>query len=37
MSHVVGQMFEGMGLNVEYVSTDSQAVYESVRARRCDA
>ena len=31
MSHVVGQMFEGMGLNVEYVSTDSQAVYESVR------
>mgnify|MGYP001812758513 CR=1 FL=1 len=31
MSHVVGQMFEGMGNNVEYVSTDSQAVYESVR------
>ncbi len=31
MSHVVGQMFESMGANVEYVSTDSQAVYESVR------
>lgn len=31
MSHVVGQLFEKMGLNVEYVSTDSQAVYESVR------
>ena len=31
MSHVVGQMFDGMGNNVEYVSTDSQAVYESVR------
>jgi glycine betaine/proline transport system substrate-binding protein len=31
MSHVVGQMFESMGNNVEYVSTDSQAVYESVR------
>ena len=31
MSHVVGQMFEAMGNNVEYVSTDSQAVYESVR------
>jgi len=31
MSHVVGQMFETMGNNVEYVSTDSQAVYESVR------
>ena len=31
MSHVVGQIFESMGNNVEYVSTDSQAVYESVR------
>ncbi len=31
MSHVVGQMFESMGNSVEYVSTDSQAVYESVR------
>lgn len=31
MSHVVGQIFEQMGNNVEYVSTDSQAVYESVR------
>ena len=31
MSHVVGQIYEEMGLNVEYVSTDSQAVYESVR------
>jgi glycine betaine/proline transport system substrate-binding protein len=31
MSHVVGQMFDGMGNNVEFVTTDSQAVYESVR------
>ena len=31
MSNVVGQMYESMGLNVEYVTTDSQAVYESVR------
>jgi len=31
MSHVVGQIFEQMGNNVEYVSTDSQAVYEAVR------
>lgn len=31
MSHVVGQIFEEAGNNVEYVSTDSQAVYESVR------
>lgn len=31
MSHVVGQIFEKMGNTVEYVSTDSQAVYESVR------
>jgi glycine betaine/proline transport system substrate-binding protein len=27
----VGQIFEQMGNNVEYVTTDSQAVYESVR------
>lgn len=31
MSHVVGGIFTDMGLNVEYVSTDSQAVYEAVR------
>ena len=31
MTHAVGQIYESMGLNVEYVSTDSQAVYESVR------
>ncbi len=31
MSHVVGQLMERMGANVEYVSTDSQAVYEAVR------
>ena len=31
MSHVVGQIFQTMGSNVEYVSTDSQVVYESVR------
>jgi len=31
MSHVVGNMYEEMGYNVEYVSTDSQAVYEAVR------
>ena len=31
MSHIVGQMFESMGNNVEFVTTDSQAVYESVR------
>ena len=31
MSYVVGNLFESMGNNVEYVSTDSQAVYESVR------
>jgi glycine betaine/proline transport system substrate-binding protein len=31
MSNVVGQIFESMGDNVEYVTTDSQAVYESVR------
>ena len=31
MSYAVGQIFESMGNSVEYVSTDSQAVYESVR------
>ena len=31
MSNVVGQIFEEMDLNVEYVTTDSQAVYESIR------
>ncbi len=31
MSHVVGDILEDMGYNVEYVSTDSQAVYEAVR------
>lgn len=31
MSNVVGQILQGMGDNVEYVTTDSQAVYESVR------
>ncbi len=31
MSNVVGQIFEEMGNNVEFVTTDSQAVYESVR------
>ena len=31
MSHVVGQILESMGSNVEFVTTDSQAVYESVR------
>jgi glycine betaine/proline transport system substrate-binding protein len=31
MSNVVGQILEGQGANVEYVTTDSQAVYESVR------
>jgi len=31
VSHVVGQLFEKMGYTVEFVSTDSQAVYESVR------
>lgn len=31
MSHVVGQIFQSMGDHVEYVTTDSQAVYESVR------
>ncbi|WP_434220910.1 ABC transporter substrate-binding protein [Paralimibaculum aggregatum] len=31
MSHVVGGIFEEMGYTVDYVSTDSQAVYEAVR------
>ncbi|WP_093256497.1 ABC transporter substrate-binding protein [Rubrimonas cliftonensis] len=31
MSHVVGQLMERLGANVEFVSTDSQAVYEAVR------
>lgn len=31
MAEVVGQLFEGMGYTVEYVTTDSQAVYEAVR------
>jgi glycine betaine/proline transport system substrate-binding protein len=31
MSNAVGQIFEQMGNSVEYVSTDSQAVYEAVR------
>ena len=31
MSNVVGQVLSDMGRNVEYVTTDSQAVYESVR------
>lgn len=31
MSNVVGQIFENIGNRVEYVTTDSQAVYESVR------
>ena len=31
MSHVVGQILESMGNQVEFVTTDSQAVYESLR------
>lgn len=31
MSNVVGQLMEELGDNVEYVTTDSQAVYESIR------
>ena len=31
MSNVVGQILEEQGANVEYVTTDSQAVYESIR------
>ncbi len=31
MSHVIGKIFESEGDHVEYVTTDSQAVYESIR------
>ncbi|MBI6629697.1 ABC transporter substrate-binding protein [Pontibaca salina] len=31
MSNIFGEMLESIGNNVEYVSTDSQAVYEAVR------
>lgn len=31
MSNIVGQLFEKNGNSVEYVSTDSQAVYEAIR------
>ncbi|MBZ8118077.1 ABC transporter substrate-binding protein [Roseovarius sp. LXJ103] len=31
MSNVMGQIFESMGNNVEYVTVDAQAVYESIR------
>ncbi len=31
MSHVVGGILESIGSSVEYVTTDSQAVYESIR------
>ncbi|MCU9850031.1 ABC transporter substrate-binding protein [Defluviimonas sp. WL0024] len=31
MSHAVGKILEDVGANVEFVTTDSQAVYESVR------
>ncbi len=31
MSNVVGQILESQGNNVEFVTTDSQAVYESIR------
>jgi glycine betaine/proline transport system substrate-binding protein len=31
MSHITGNIFEEMGYTVEYVSTDSQAVYEAIR------
>lgn len=31
MSNVIGKIFESIGDNVEYVTTDSQAVYESIR------
>lgn len=31
MSNAVGQIFEETGLAVEYVTTDAQAVYESIR------
>ncbi len=31
MSRVVGLIYQEMGYNVEFIPTDSQAVYESVR------
>ena len=31
MSHTVGQLFEKIGCNVQYITTDSEAVYESIR------
>ena len=31
MSHIVGELFEMQGNSVEYVSSDSQAVYEAIR------
>lgn len=31
MSHVIGDLFEALGDSVEYVPTDSQAVYEAIR------
>lgn len=31
MGHVIGKVFETLGDHVEYVTTDSQAVYESIR------
>lgn len=31
MSHVLGQIYESMDYNVEYISADSQAVYEAIR------
>ncbi|EYD78121.1 L-proline glycine betaine binding protein ABC transporter protein ProX [Rubellimicrobium mesophilum DSM 19309] len=31
MSNVIGQIFESLGDSVEYVPTDSQAVYEAIR------
>ncbi len=31
MAHVIGGIFQSMGNNVEYVTADSQAVYEAIR------
>ena len=31
MAYVIGGIFEDMGNNVEYVSADTQGVYESIR------
>lgn len=31
MAHVIGGIFESLGNNVEYVTADSQAVYEAIR------